>query len=86
MFKSRETKFAWLFLQYPEIYPKSTNFYCLSHYRSMLCNWKYSHNCVPYFKDLWGMSCPNEMKCHVLMKWFGLSIWQRFSELLVRIQ
>ena len=33
MFKSSETKCAWLFLQYPEICPKSTNFPCLSHYR-----------------------------------------------------
>ena len=52
MFKSSETKCAWLFLQYPEICPKSTNFPCLSHYRPMLrkSNWKYSHDCVPYFK------------------------------------
>jgi hypothetical protein len=28
---------------------KSTNFPCLSHYRPMLCNWKYSCDCVPYF-------------------------------------
>jgi hypothetical protein len=37
------------FLQYPEIYPKSTNFSCLSHYRPILCNWKYSQDCMLYF-------------------------------------
>ena len=37
MFKSSgsETKCAWHFLQYPEIHPKSTNFFCL--FITVLC-------------------------------------------------
>jgi hypothetical protein len=38
------------------------NFFCLSHYRPMLCNWKYSHNCAPYFKHRWGRSFPKEIR------------------------
>ena len=48
MFKSSEKKYTQLFLQYPQIYPTSTNFSCLSQHRTLLPTWKYSYVCVVY--------------------------------------
>ena len=56
----------------PEIYPKSSNVFCLPHHRPMLWNWKYSRHCVVYFGYCWRKSFTNEI--HLVFV-FGRCSW-----------
>ena len=60
-FKVKETTWIRLLLQYPEIYPKSTNFPCLSYHCSLLRNYTYSYGSVVYVANRWWKSSTIEI-------------------------
>jgi hypothetical protein len=66
---------------YPEIYPKSANFFCLSHYRPMLWNWKYSCLCAVYIghrRRNW--SFPTEIRLDYVFGKCCESCWFAFNK------